>query len=465
MHFEKDLMLNFNISRKIKNSAIALLSLLTMFNFGIYFYSESLLGLIIGQIFVSVYILDVIKTNIQFNIFQMTLLFGFFSLVTGSSPEMSGNYGIAFYLTVIHFFFLTLGYLSVKYEISKKKTIPKQSYYLLIYLLILLTSSIIESFNKKSSYSSLFPSFEETLNLPIYHMAFSSISGYMKSILIIMGSNPLVYSIISLLQAIFGYISSGIKGPILVAAALSMSVYQFYWRRITIWQLNLLLPFSIIFLSILIASTSFRTKGLGFNSFMSLNKNDMINYIKYFPSSPEGSQIVYTKEIIDYIENDESGFRYGWDFYRFFFYPVKRYFSNFEYASYNQFAHMHSKEKLNAGLYIGLAGELYWNFGYFFFIFSFLHGLILKRFHNFCFNGSVWGIATYLILFHTVLWHYYRGQANALVMTIVFYISGLIIFKFIFYKMLLMVPGLFRFIPDVMPSRLDNKNVTKTDSH
>ena len=84
---------------------------------------------------------------------------------------------------------------------------------------------------------------------------------------------------------------------------------------------------------------------------------------------------------------------------------------------------------MNQGLYIGLAGELFWNFGIIFFLFSFLHGLILKKFTNWAFSGNLLGIIVYLLMLHTIIWHLYRGAGNSLMQKTLFLILALIIFK------------------------------------
>ena len=112
-----------------------------------------------------------------------------------------------------------------------------------------------------------------------------------------------------------------------------------------------------------------------------------------------------------------------------FLYPIKHLFSNFELASYNQYANIGQEIRVSKGLYIGLAGELFWNFGIVFLIFSFFHGLILKKFTNWAFSGNLLSIIVYLLMLHSTLWHLYRGSGNSFVQDILFLILPIIIFK------------------------------------
>ena len=97
----------------------------------------------------------------------------------------------------------------------------------------------------------------------------------------------------------------------------------------------------------------------------------MLKFLEYFLVSPESNHIIYTSNVISLIDSGQTSFRFGFDYWRIFLYPIKNLFLDFEFASYNQFVHLMSGEKVNAGLYIGLAGELFWNFGYLFYVFIF----------------------------------------------------------------------------------------------
>ena len=130
------------------------------------------------------------------------------------------------------------------------------------------------------------------------------------------------------------------------------------------------------------------------------------------------------------MDDGQTTFRYGFDYWRVFLYPIKHLFSDFELASYNQFPNIGREIKVNQGLYVGLAGELFWNFGIVFFVFSFFHGLILKKFTNWAFSGNLLNILIYLLMLHSIIWHLYRGSGNSFMQDIMFLIIALIIFKF-----------------------------------
>ena len=165
---------------------------------------------------------------------------------------------------------------------------------------------------------------------------------------------------------------------------------------------------------------------------MKLNIQNMLKFIEYFLVSPESNHIIYTSNVISLIDSGQTSFRFGFDYWRIFLYPMRHLFSDFEFASYNQYVHLMSGRKVNAGLYIGLAGELFWNFGYLFFVFSFMHGFFLKKYTNWAFSGNLFGIMTYIFLLHTVIWHLYRGSANAFMMSLIFFIPAFIFFKISF---------------------------------
>ena len=131
------------------------------------------------------------------------------------------------------------------------------------------------------------------------------------------------------------------------------------------------------------------------------------------------------------IENGVTGFRYGFDHYRFFLYPFKGFVSGWELSSYNQYPVLLTGYNVSAGLYIGLAGELFWNFGWFFPLFSLAYGVSLKWITNYAFSGVFLGLVVYLTMFHGLVWHLYRGETNAFTMTIIALVLAMIIMKLI----------------------------------
>ena len=139
----------------------------------------------------------------------------------------------------------------------------------------------------------------------------------------------------------------------------------------------------------MIGSTTFRSN-LSLESLTKsfLSNNLLKNYLIYFLQSPESKHIVYTSMILEMIDLGITDFRYGFDYLRFFIYPLKSMFGEWSLASYNEFPILISGIHTNSGIYLGLSGELFWNFGYLWFLFIFIYGYLLKIFTNFCFcNG------------------------------------------------------------------------------
>jgi hypothetical protein len=139
------------------------------------------------------------------------------------------------------------------------------------------------------------------------------------------------------------------------------------------------------------------------------------------------NRAIYLKNMNYYLGSDCYD---GFDYFRFFLYPLKQYLGEFELASYNYYPYLISGERRNVGLYVGLSGELYWNFGIVFPIFMFIHGLILKKFTNYCFSGNYLRLLLYMVSLKIVILHLYRGQGNAMIMTAVFILFGYMMANF-----------------------------------
>jgi hypothetical protein len=394
-------------------------------------------SLIIGQLIVTFVVLDFARSPYHFHVYQVINYYFYYSLVVSHSFNSlilnDENYVYAYMINFFHFVFFSLGYNFIKYDYTPVRITPKQNYIYLIYVVAGIILSIIAFSVQVNglSYSDKFGSFESTRNLPIYRMTINAIIGYYKGLFIFLMNNPFLMSIFNLITSGFGYVGSGIKAGVLISGITVILSYQFFVKKIKLTQLIYLIPISVMLLAILIGSTSFRGN-LGLDGFMLLNVQSMVNFLKYFLVSPESNHILYTSNVISLIDSDQTSFRFGFDYWRIFLYPIKHLFLEFEFASYNQFVHLMTGKQVNAGLYLGLAGELFWNFGYFFFIFSFITGILLKKYTNWAFSGYLFGMITYLILLQPVMWHLYRGSANALMMSLIFFIPGYILFKISF---------------------------------
>jgi len=420
-----------------KSCLIAIYLLLSIGNLIVIYGYNPVSSLVIGQFIITFIVLDFARSPYHFHVYQVIIFYFYYSLVISHSFNslilIQENYVFAYMINILHFVFFTLGYHVIKYDYTPVRVIPKQNYIYLIYIVISVALSIIMLFTQSNglAYSDKFGSFESTRNLPIYQMTFESIKGYYKTLFIFLMNNPFLISLVNLISSGIGYIGSGIKAGILISGLTVILSFQFFVKRIKLTQLVLFIPISVVLLALLIGSTSFRGQ-LGLDGFVQLNIQNMSMFLEYFLRSPESNHIIYTSDVISLIDSGQTSFRFGFDYWRIFLYPIKHLISDFEFASYNQYLHLMLGEKVNAGLYIGLAGELFWNYGYLFFVFSFMHGFFLKKYTNWAFSGNLFGIMTYIIMLHPVIWHLYRGSANAFMMSLLFFIPGFILFKFSF---------------------------------
>jgi len=333
------------------------------------------------------------------------------------------------------FFFLGLGYSLIPYEKSRVTDYRrKQNGFVFLFLLYGTVTSLFAmvSANTTISYAEQFQDFEATRNLPIIQMGFDQMKGLITSAVIFTLSSPLVASSFSVLNSLIGYATNGIKGVVVSNLIVFLSIVQFIYGRISISKMSLIFPIALIGLIGLIATTGFRNR-LGFDSLIELNANQMSEYLSYFPNSPELRQLEFTSRLLEFLEEGKTETRYGWDYFRFFFYPVKYLFEDFQYASYNEFAHLFYSEKINAGLYLGLGGELYWNFSYLFFVFSGIIGGLLKIYQNSIGQFGQMGLFFFFSLHHSILWYLYRGAANMLIME-TFFVLLLISLYFLIRK-------------------------------
>ena len=258
------------------------------------------------------------------------------------------------------------------------------------------------------------------------------IFSYVLSLVVYLTSHPIFLSITLLLTKLFSYPLTGIKGSLLSSFFVVIIVTQIYIFRFSFKWLLVSSLVGGVFIFLLIGSTGFRGELSIESLFNTLNNIDnMIDRWKYFiMQSPESGHIRYTADILSMIENGIAEFRYGFDYYRLFLYPIKSLFADFELSSYNLYPQLLAGYNISAGLYLGLAGELFWNFGWFFPLFSLAYGYSLKWFTNFAFSGGFFGFVLYLILFKSMVWHLYRGEANAAIMTVSALAIGIIILRF-----------------------------------
>ena len=421
---------------KIKNFSKTFLFtiylLLSLTNLIVFWGQNPFSSFIVGQIIISLIVKDFYKSPYQFHIYQIINFYFYYSLVISHSFNTSAlnveNYDIAYLINFIHFVFFSIGYSLIRYKYKPVRIIPRQNYIYLIYIVIGLIYSFLSVISLQKGYSDQFPSYESTRNIAIYSAGFSNIIGQYKQLIIYLMNNPFVYSIVNIFGSFVGYLGNGIKANVLIAGLTLILTYQFFVKKITASQYILIFIFSIVSLVVLIGTSSFRGN-LGLEGFLNIRLDRFLWWINNFLVSPESNHIVYTAKIITFMDEGQTTIRFGFDYWRGFLYPIKDLFLDFELASYNQFPNIGREVKVNQGLYIGLAGELFWNFGIIFFLFSFLHGFILKKFTNWAFSGKLLGLIVYLIMLHTIIWHLYRGAGNSLMQKTLFLILALIIFN------------------------------------
>ncbi len=428
MQYNKIKIINFS-----KTSSFTIYLLLSVTNLIVLWGQNPFTSFIVGQLIIALIVKDFRSSPYHFHIYQIINYYFYYSLVIAHSFNTlvlnQENYEIAYLINFTHFVFFSLGYLLLRYEYCPVRIIPRQNYIYLIYLVIGVVFSFVTIINMQKSYSDQFGSYESTRNLQIYQMGINQVISKYEQLLVYLMNNPFVYSIVKLVSSFIGYIGNGIKAGVLISGLTLILSYQFFVKKITAIQLLFLFFISIPILVALIGSTAFRGN-LGLEGFLNIRLDRFIFWIINFLVSPESNHNVYTARIITYLDDGQTTFRYGFDYWRVFLYPIKHLFSDFELASYNQFPNIGREIKVNQGLYVGLAGELFWNFGIVFFVFSFFHGLILKKFTNWAFSGNLLRVIVYLFMLHSIIWHLYRGSGNSFMQDIMFLIIALIIFKF-----------------------------------
>ena len=389
----------------------------------------------IGEIIIWLLIIDMLRIKILMHLYQVILVYFYFSLVVFHSfnDKSAEFYDIAYFVSVLHALFFVVGYHLIAAKKVLRPAAPNQSMLSLGYILFSFFIGLYMLFYYSSSggYGRQWLTYEESQALPIYKIYISIIYAYIVKFLILLTSHPIITATFSFLGNLIGYPVSGVKGPMVSSLLSLFVVMQVYLYRISFKGF---LVFGILaggFGFFLIGSTAFRGD-LSIQSLITTLSNfdvlaDRWHY--FIIQSPESSHIRYTADIMHLIENGVVDFRYGFDYFRFFLYPFKHLLSGWELSSYNQYPILLSGDNVSAGLYLGLAGELFWNFGWFFLLFSIAYGMSLKWLTNYAFSGDFIGFVLYLMLFHGLVWHLYRGETNAFIITITGISSALIILK------------------------------------
>ena len=84
----------------------------------------------------------------------------------------------------------------------------------------------------------------------------------------------------------------------------------------------------------LAAAESWRDKilpgNLGLEGFLNIRLDRFLWWINNFLISPESNHIVYTANIITFMDEGQTTIRFGFDYWRVFLYPITDLFSDFE---------------------------------------------------------------------------------------------------------------------------------------
>jgi len=440
--------------------------LLSICNFVLFIPDIELVSFILGELIVALYILDLLKTSFRFHIYQILLFYFYYSLCitntfsdfssTERYAELGSYYDYGYFVNVVYFIFFVIGYHLIKYEHGIYVTKNRQNKLvggLFIYLAVSTLLVMLSAGNSSIGYSDRFvmSATEGRGTVSVVDYVGNSIFGFVKSMILFLLSNPLVYSVYMFITGFIGYISSGIKAGVLAPVMAFIFLYQVYYKKITIRFLMFLFPIALIGIMLLIGTTSFRSE-LSINSLFRLGYSDLESFLIYFLVSPESSHIVYTADIIKMIDQSVIDFRYGFDYIKFILYPFKELFDGFGFSSFVEYVHVSTGSVISQGLYLGMAGELYWNFGPLFVFPAFLSGIFLKKFTNWAFSLSMLGIISYVILGKTVLWIYYRGIANELMIFSILYLVALLVF--------VVIVKLYRYVNRSLEYRLVKSNIT-----
>ena len=419
----------------VKRPVFAFFMVLSVANGIVFFGANSLVSYFVGELIIFVFCYDLLKIKYRFHIYQVLLFYFYYTLcITHSFSGLHNDHRLylsSYFVNLLHFIFFVLGYCYFKYRPVGKVVKNKQNKIIFMYMMYLLIAGVwsLSLTNTGRNYSSRFTiSPEEVrIGLNIIHYISSNVLGYIEAIFMFINSNPMFYAMFNIVKGFISYVNSGVKAALLGPLLIIFMIFQIYYKTISVKSLFFLFPISLLILTFLIATTVFRNN-LSLESLLSIDLLRMNDFLFYFLRSPESSHIIYTANVMGMIESGHTDFRYGFDYFRFILYPFKGIFENFEYASFIQYPSLLAGKAVNQGKYLGLAGELYWNFGYLFFIFSFAFGLALKWFTNLAFSNTTYGIVSYLLLFKTLLWILYRGIGNELTIMTSIFILALLIF-------------------------------------
>jgi hypothetical protein len=397
-----------------------------------------LLLILIGLGLFCLLTLDIYLSKCFINIYQLILIY-FFLTIASKAVFINSSYPLysfGLYIFLVHCFFFIIGYNSLSYRIQYISLYKKSNKLFILLICILLLIKSIQIIGLNASYSDRFLNKSEIIN---YFNLFINNAFFIILLLIIfLKLNIITASLIFLFYGFLNFIELGVKGLILQPLLVLVTVLQ-----VNVFKYKIKILYGLLFLSIIlfsIAINSFRSE-LGFGGlFYAITEIDSyIPSLMYFFISPELLHIEYLDILAEAISNNHIDFRFGFDYWRFIIVGLSNSSQDIELASYNEFPKAIFNSSLNQGIYIGLAGELYWNFGPLFLFFSYISGLLLKFYLNWSYSGNKINFIIYLISIKPILWFLYRGEGNALVIwfiTLFFSVFLIALYKSILSKKL-----------------------------
>jgi len=401
----------------------------------------------IGTIISALFLYDILRYKLFGTIYQVILVYLYINFVFFyNSNEQNYYYFIAWIFSLCAWAMFVLGYsLKINYKAElfalPKDIKPKANIFGVSFLLFSLVSSILFFLSNTGSYSDQFLSDEAVANLPIYSMFLSTVLNGALDFFVFVSNTPLFYMFYAFFNSLFSFLNSGIKIAIVSGVLVTLLIYQIILgKKITSKYRIIVILISIFMLPTFVNTAVLRGK-LGEGYVQNIYQRGFVGYsesdsLVQFKGSPEGSHILYTADIIERLDKGELNFRYGFDYYRFFLYPFKKIIGDFEYSSYNQYP-LIKTGIANQGLYLGLPGEVYWNFGFFGIIFMFFIGYLLAWFSNNMMSGNFIYKYLYIMMTVGIIWFLYRGSGNAMVMSTVMKLSSIYVVYIIlkmFYK-------------------------------
>lgn len=378
-----------------------------------------------GCVLVYLLAIDIYISKTAINIYQLILIYIFLTL---ASKILSYNFSYplnspGLYIFLIHWVLFIIGYNSLNYKVQHIYLYKKSNKLLILLICVLLLFEFNQIFYLESSYSERF--LNQSGNVDYINFFLKNILFNILLLIIFLRLNIITASLIFLIYGLLNYIELGVKGIILQPLLVLVTVLQVNMVKLKIKLLSFLLFLSIILFSI--ALNSFRSQ-LGFEGIlMSISKFELFipSFMNFF-ISPELLHIEYLDILIDAISNNQTDFRFGFDYYRFIILGLLYSSQDIALASYNEFPRLIFNTSLNQGIYIGLIGELYWNFGYLSLFFSYIFGYFLKVFVNWSYSGNKYNFIFYLISMKPILWFLYRGEANALIIYLIALLASFI---------------------------------------